>query len=122
MKKNYLISTISRSTLSFAPLLFIGFLLAFTIQDEPQKPDESRFTPVVMADDLDEPMVFEVLKDGSVYIAERKGALKKYNPSSKSTDLIATIPVNTKYTSAEGVVREAEEGLMGLTFDPNFEK
>jgi cytochrome c len=122
MKNNNLISTISRSALSFTSFIFIGFLLAFTIQDEPQKPDESRFTPVVMADDLDEPMVFEVLKDGSVYIAERKGAVKKYNPSTKTTDLIATIPVNTKYTSAEGVVREAEEGLMGLTFDPNFEK
>ncbi|WAC13028.1 PQQ-dependent sugar dehydrogenase [Dyadobacter pollutisoli] len=103
-------------------LLLAMLLAAFTIQDEPVKPDESRFTPVVVADNLDEPMVFEVLKDGSAYIAERKGALKKYNPSTKTTELIATIAVNTKYTSAEGVVREAEEGLMGLTFDPNFEK
>ncbi|TLV03205.1 PQQ-dependent sugar dehydrogenase [Dyadobacter luticola] len=98
------------------------FLAAFTIQDDPGKPDESRFTPIVVSDNLDEPMVFEVLTDGSVFIAERKGALKKYNPSTKTTDLIATIPVNTKYTSAEGVSREAEEGLMGLTMDPNYAK
>jgi cytochrome c len=97
-------------------------LAAFTIQDDPPKPDESRFTPIVVADNLDEPMVFEVLPDGSVYIIERKGALKKYNPATKSTDLIATIPVNTKYVSAEGVSREAEEGLMGFTMDPNYEK
>jgi cytochrome c len=36
--------------------------------------------------------------------------------------LLITIPVNTKYTSAKGVVTEAEEGLLGLTVDPNFEK
>ncbi|WP_221391123.1 PQQ-dependent sugar dehydrogenase [Dyadobacter sp. NIV53] len=99
----------------------IAFLASFTLQDS-TKPDESRFTPVVIADNLDEPMVFEVLADGSAYIAERKGALKKYNAATKTTDLIATIPVNTKYTSAEGVVREAEEGLMGLTLDPNYAK
>ncbi|GAB3696903.1 hypothetical protein GCM10027592_20550 [Spirosoma flavus] len=97
-------------------------LTAFIGQDEPPKPDESRFTPVVVADDLDEPMAFEVLKDGTVYIAERKGAFRKYDPVTKTTDLIATIPVNTKYVSAEGVSREAEEGLMGLSLDPNFDK
>ena len=98
------------------------FLASFTIQDSPPKPDESRFTPVVVAENLDEPMVFEVLKDGSAYIIERKGALKKYNAATKSTDLIAMIPVNTKYTSADGVVKEAEEGLIGFTMDPNYEK
>ncbi|MFT4033396.1 MAG: PQQ-dependent sugar dehydrogenase [Siphonobacter sp.] len=102
-------------------LLLLG-LASFTLQDHPQKPDESRFTTVVVAEDLDEPMMFDVLKDGTAYIIERKGALKKYDPSSNSVSLIADIPVNTKYTSAEGVVREAEEGLMGLSLDPGFEK
>ncbi|NIJ53868.1 cytochrome c [Dyadobacter arcticus] len=115
-------STFFRIIKSPVQLLGLMLLAAFTVQDDPSKPDESRFTPIVVSDNLDEPMVFEVLPDGSVYIAERKGALKKYNPATKSTDLIATIPVNTKYTSAEGVAREAEEGLMGLTMDPNYEK
>ncbi|MFC5411983.1 PQQ-dependent sugar dehydrogenase [Larkinella bovis] len=103
--------------------LVVG-LASFTLQDNPngQKPDESRFTPVVVADGLDEPMVFEVLKDGTAYIIERKGAFKKYDPATKTVNLIANIPVNTKYTSAEGVSREAEEGLMGLSLDPNFDK
>ena len=113
---------IFRPVLYFVNFLAITFFAAFTMQDSITKPDESRFTPVVIAENLDEPMVFEVLPGGIAYIIERKGALKKYNPSTKTTDLIATIPVNTKYTSAEGVVREAEEGLMGMTFDPNFEK
>lgn len=85
---------------------------------ERSKPDESRFTPVVLVQDLDEPMAFEVLNDESVLIVERKGTLRKYDPVSNTARLLATIPVNTKYTSAEGVTREAEEGLMGLSLDP----
>ncbi len=96
--------------------------LAPTDQNPNEKPDESRFTPVVVTEDLDEPMVFEVLNDGTAFIIERKGGLKKYDPATNTTSLIATIPVNTKYTSAEGQVREAEEGLMGLSLDPRFEQ
>lgn len=66
-------------------------------------------------------MAFEVLKNGQVFIIERKGALKLFDPTTKTTTLVATIPVNTKYTSAAGVQREAEEGLVGLTVDPNFD-
>src|SRR5688572_21514605 len=80
-------------------LITVAAFAAFTMQDTVTKPDESRFTPVVLADNLDEPMAFEVLPDGSSYIIERKGALKKYDPSAKTTSLITTIPVNTKYTS-----------------------
>ncbi|WP_460971630.1 PQQ-dependent sugar dehydrogenase [Spirosoma migulaei] len=104
-------------------VLVLG-LASFVVQDDSpsQKPDDSRFTPVIVADDLDEPMTFDVLKDGTAYIIERKGGFKKYDPVTKTVELIATIPVNTKYTSAEGRVSEAEEGLMGLSLDPNFEK
>ncbi|HVU84010.1 MAG TPA: PQQ-dependent sugar dehydrogenase, partial [Puia sp.] len=89
-----------------------------------RKPDDNRFTPVVLTQmgDFDEPMNFEVLKDGKVYINERKGALKMYDPISKTVTVIGNIPVNTKYTSADGVVTEAEEGFMGFTVDPQFEK
>jgi len=87
------------------------------------KPDENRFTPVTLTTEgaLDEPMNFEVLKDGRVYINERKGDLKVFNPVDKSVSLVGSIPVNTKYTSKEGVVSEAEEGFIGFTVDPHFE-
>ena len=93
-------------------------------QPAAKKPDENRFTPVVLVPpgELDEPMAFEVARDGRVFIIERKGAFKVFDPLTKSTSVITTIPVNTKYTSAAGVVREAEEGLVGLTIDPNFEQ
>lgn len=85
-------------------------------------PDENRFTKVVLADKLDEPMEMALLKDGRVLFIERKGALKYYDPATKQISQIATIPVNTKYTNKQGQVREAEEGLMGLIQDPNFEQ
>ncbi|HXW07158.1 MAG TPA: PQQ-dependent sugar dehydrogenase [Vicinamibacterales bacterium] len=88
------------------------------------KPDDNRFTPVVLVPpgELDEPMTFDVARDGRVFIIERKGRLKMYDPVTKTVKLIATIPVNTKYTNAAGVQREAEEGLVGFTLDPGFEK
>ncbi len=89
-----------------------------------KKPDDNRFTPVVLTTegDFDEPMNFEVLKDGKVFINERKGALKLFDPITKTVTVAGTIAVNTKYTSAEGVVTEAEEGFMGFTVDPKFEE
>ncbi len=88
-----------------------------------EKPDESRFTPVVLTEGatLDEPMAFEVLHDGRVFIIERKGALKLFDPGSKAVTTVYTQPVNTKYTNKEGEQREAEEGLVGLTVHPDFE-
>lgn len=62
--------------------LFMG-LASFVMQDGPAKPDETRFTPVVLAEDLDEPMAFEVAKDGTAFIIERKGALKNMTRSQK---------------------------------------
>ena len=109
-------------------IAFLCLLFAFTScnfkQGDDKKPDDNRFTPVVLTaeGDFDEPMNFEVMKDGKVFINERKGALKVFDPITKMVSLVGTINVNTKYTSAEGVVSEAEEGFMGFTVDPNFEK
>ncbi len=88
------------------------------------KPDDNRFTPVTLTAEgaLDEPMNFEVLKDGKVFINERKGDLKIYNPIDKTVNLVGTIAVNTKYTSKDGKVTEAEEGFIGFTVDPKFEE
>ena len=95
---------------------------AGAVQNRATKPDDSRFTPVVLVPpgELDEPMMVAVLPDERALIIERKGALKVYDPATKSTSLVTTIPVNTKYYSASGRVTEAEEGLIGLTIDPNF--
>lgn len=105
------------------PLLSVLLFSLFSCssKEDNKKPDESRFTPVVLSQDLDEPMVFEVMKNGDVLIVERKGGLKLYDSANDTTLLVAHIPVNTKYTNKEGVVREAEEGFIGMTLDPDFE-
>lgn len=81
-------------------------------QDRLLKPEDNRFTPVSLtqAGSLNEPMVFEVLREGTVYIAERGGSLKKYDPAAKAVSLVATIPVFKEY----------EQGLVGFSLDPNF--
>ena len=104
-------------------LLFVCLALGLIAQPPPSKPDENRFTPVVLVPggELDEPMAFQVFQDERVLIIERKGIVKLLDPVAKTVKKVATLPVNTKYTSAEGVTTEAEEGLMGMTIDPRFE-
>ncbi|HEX8357539.1 MAG TPA: PQQ-dependent sugar dehydrogenase, partial [Segetibacter sp.] len=84
--------------------------------------EQNRFTKVILAQKLEEPMQFEILKDGRVLFAERKGKLKVYNPQTGKVTVIAEIPVSTKYTSVKGVVTEAEDGLQGVILDPKFDE
>jgi cytochrome c len=90
--------------------------------NESEVAEANRFTKVVLAEAMDEPMEMSFLKDGHFLIIERKGGLKSVNTQTNQMKLVTTIPVNTKYTSKEGVVTEAEEGLMGIVVDPKFEE
>uniref|UniRef100_UPI00375283DE PQQ-dependent sugar dehydrogenase n=1 Tax=Emticicia sp. TaxID=1930953 RepID=UPI00375283DE len=109
---------------NLSPYIIFGLILLISLSQVTfaQAPEENRFTKVVLGDKLDEPLEMALLKDGRVLFIERKGALKQYNPTTGAIKTLATIPVNTKYTNAKGVKREAEEGLMGLIHDPNFEQ
>jgi cytochrome c len=77
------------------------------------KPEDNRFIPVTITPEgsLDEPMMFQLLDDGTAYIIERKGGFKKFDPLTKTVTQIATIPVFTAN----------EQGLIGLALDPDFE-
>lgn len=87
-------------------------------------PEENRFTTTVITQpgQLDEPMEFTFLNKDKMVFVERKGGVKSVDLNTREVKTIAMIPVNMKYTSKEGVVREAEEGLMGIIADPNYEK
>jgi cytochrome c len=88
------------------------------------RPDDSRFVAVSVVPDgeLDEPMAFSIAQDGQLYIAERKGGLKVYNPSTGTLKSIAVIQTNHAYVDAAGKpTREAEEGLIGIALDPDFD-
>jgi cytochrome c len=104
--------------ISFCAIMVSGFFtISCAVKDEAKKdtgakPEENRFSPVILTPEgaLDEPMVFQVADDGSVYIIERKGALKKFDERTKTVKLIATFSV---YTGNE-------QGLIGLALDPGF--
>ncbi|MEB2777877.1 PQQ-dependent sugar dehydrogenase [Algoriphagus sp. D3-2-R+10] len=87
-----------------------------------EKPEDNRFTKVVLTEGMDEPMEMTFLPDKKILFVERKGGVKILDESTGEVTLVATIPVNTKYTNKEGVVREAEEGLMGVIAHPEFAK
>ncbi len=84
------------------------------------KPEENRFSKVILAEKLNEPMELSVLNDGRILFIERHGAVKLYNIKTKQLKTIATIAVSTKYKDKDGKVSEAEDGLLGLNKDPNF--
>lgn len=75
-------------------------------------PEENRFEKKVLVSGLDEPTELVVLDNGKILFAERKGALKLYNPKTKAVKVVANFPVYTKF----------EYGLMGLNADPNFKQ
>ncbi|MBN3581570.1 PQQ-dependent sugar dehydrogenase [Algoriphagus aestuarii] len=121
----HLVNNYSRTLSLLILLILIGISSCQKSEpfDDPNiKPDENRFTKVVLTEGMDEPMELTFLPGKRVLIVERKGGVKILNENTGEMTLIATIPVNTKYTNKEGVVREAEEGLMGVIAHPDFEK
>ncbi len=80
------------------------------------RPQENRFTKVVLAEKLDEPLDLTVLPDGRVLFVERGGAVHLYHPATEQITQIATIPVSTMYLNGN----IAEDGLIGVAADPGF--
>jgi cytochrome c len=96
----------------------------------PLFPEENRFTKVVLEANLNEPMELALLPNNKVLFIQRKGEVMLFDPAVGKSRKIATIPVSTKYnkktsadtSSTEVFGDEAEDGLLGLTLDPNFEQ
>ena len=66
----------------------------------------------IYEDTVKDPMELAVAGDGRVFYAERGGAIKMWKPATQSASVIARIPV------FDGL----EDGMLGLTLDPNFLK
>jgi len=73
-------------------------------------PAENRFVKTVLAQNLNEPMELDILPDGRIIFVERKGAIKLYDPETEILQRITEFPVHTEF----------EDGLLGITLDPNF--
>jgi cytochrome c len=87
-----------------------------TVDFSRARPEENRFTKIVLAEKLDEPIELAVLPGDRVLFIERHGYVNLYSPATGRVRRIATIPVSTKYADSS----QAEDGLLGLTADPNF--
>ncbi|MEZ4850728.1 MAG: ThuA domain-containing protein [Bacteroidia bacterium] len=84
-------------------------------------PEENRFSKNVLAEGLDEPMQLAVLPDERVLFIERLGKVRLYDPKTLLITDINTIPISHLYNNQDGSQPEAEDGLLGLALDPNFE-
>ena len=124
-RKMYTTNKISKSSLGLLLLIFVGVSCKTgTKVADTTPPEENRFTTTIITKPgaLDEPMEMVFTNDERILFVERKGALKSFDLKTNQVKTITTIPVNTKYTNKEGRVTEAEEGLMGIVADPNFDK
>lgn len=75
-------------------------------------PEDNRYTKVVYDYNFDEPTEMTILPDGRIIFLERKGGVKLFDPKTDSVRLINKFNVNTTF----------EDGMIGLTRDPDFEK
>ena len=83
-------------------------------------PDEDRFVKTTLVQGkLLEPTEMTILPNLDVLIVQRRGEIMLYSEKTKTLKQVGYLPVYWKAT-APGV--NAEEGLMGLCKDPNFEK
>lgn len=73
-------------------------------------PDSSRYTRIVLAEGLDEPMEMAILPNQNILFIERKGGVRLYNNETKEVKTIANI----------GVFSGIEDGLLGVVLDPKF--
>ncbi|HAM73909.1 MAG TPA: glycosyl hydrolase [Verrucomicrobiales bacterium] len=73
-------------------------------------PGETSFEKVVLATNLTEPIQLSISGQGEVYFGERRGAVKRWSPSSSQVTTLATLPTFTG----------PEDGLLGLALDPGF--
>jgi|688.fasta_scaffold01128_31 glucose/arabinose dehydrogenase/cytochrome c551/c552 len=81
-------------------------------------PEEDRFTKNVLAGGVfDEPTEMAVLPNLDILVVERKGQVLHYSNATKKLNLVAKFDLYAR-SGVPGV--NAEEGLMGITADPDF--
>lgn len=75
----------------------------------------------VLVTDARNPMQVEVLADGRLIYAERGGAVKLWNPATKTSEVVWQRDVEARNNSATPATGGAwEAGLLGLAVDPAF--
>ncbi|GLR17716.1 hypothetical protein GCM10007940_23310 [Portibacter lacus] len=75
-------------------------------------PATNRFQKEVLEMNLDEPMELVMMPNNDIMYIQRKGEVRYYDSKKKTTETINQIDVHTEF----------EDGLLGITLDPNFEE
>ena len=70
----------------------------------------AHYEKVVLMEAVTDPMEVAVAEDGRVFVVERHGAVKMWDPAIGAARQVGYVPVNMTI----------EDGLLGLTLDPNF--
>jgi len=83
-------------------------------------PDENRFSKVVLAEKLNEPMELAVMEGGKVLFIERLGKVRLFDPETGGIKEVGQLDVSHTYYNQDGNQPEAEDGLLGLALDPDF--
>jgi cytochrome c len=76
------------------------------------RPEAWRYSRVVLDSGLDEPLKLAFSPSGELYYVQRRGALRLYDATRKTSVTVAQL----------NVFAEQEYGLLGLAFDPAFAK
>ena len=93
--------------------LLVASVYDLHAQVSPDGPAAVRhFSKVVLTDEVTDPNELAIAPDGRVFVAERFGPIKMWDPETGETRMVGFIPVRMTI----------EDGLMGLTLDPNFDE
>ena len=97
----------------FQSLLLAGLEWAMgdgTLDYAKARPESWRFTRTVLDSNLNEPLKIMFSPGGDLYYVERRGAIKRYDFTAKSSVTVGEVPVFTSN----------ESGLHGMVFDPDY--
>ena len=105
-------------------VLALGWAQSTTAAPQPSGPQtDGAFRKVILVSDRDtdgnneaednlkDPMELSVARDGRVFYAQRNGEVHFWDPKTNKTVHVGTIPV----------FQGLEDGLLGITLDPDFE-
>ncbi|WP_428665684.1 PQQ-dependent sugar dehydrogenase [Runella sp.] len=93
--------------------ILTGKAMSYREAHTARTPEENRFTTTVLDSYMEEPIEMEILTDNRVMYIERRGNVKLYDPTTKSTKVINKLPVH--------LTGNYEDGLLGMELDPKFE-
>jgi cytochrome c len=87
-----------------------------------EKPEDNRFTKVLLAQGFDEPMARSFTNDGRVLIVERKGALKAVDTKNQPGKNDRCYSSKYKIYEQRSCGKRSRKGLMGIVVHPDFAK